>query len=114
MLKGLKRFAAGGILLREVRAIRQELMALRAGLDRVAGALEASNAHQWPQLIQPNPALPPVTVSHVDTQEQLEWLDIEERLVASMGRLPSEEEMMAEWERRHATASGGDEGEART
>jgi hypothetical protein len=97
----LRRFTAGGILLREVRAMRQELQGLREVGTRIALALEAYNAHTWPQQVQPNPDLPAVEVTYVDTEYQIELMDIEARLTSARGAPPSDEEVLAEYVRRH-------------
>ena len=108
----LRRFTAGGILLREVRAIRQELAGLRATGERIAAALEAANAHAWPQRIQPNPDLPAVEVTYADTDYLQEVADIEMHLTRAKGLPPTEEEILAEYERRQDTrvveSFGGD------
>lgn len=90
----LRRFTARGILLREVRAIRQEL-------GRIATAFEQYNAHQWPQQVQPDPDQPPVEVSYVDTDYQREMVDIEMRLTQAKGVPPTDEEILAEFIRRY-------------
>lgn len=94
MLKGLKRFAAGGLLLRELRGLRQEMAGIRA-------VLESFHAHQFPQTVQADPSRPPVEVTYVNETQQREFMDIELRLTAARGTPPSEEEILAEWERRH-------------
>jgi hypothetical protein len=101
MLKGLKRLAGGGLLLREVRGLRREVAALQVSLGRVASALELANAHRWPQQVQPDPDAPAVVVAYVDDQQQAEFMDIELRLTTATGRPPTDDEVLQEYERRH-------------
>lgn len=101
LAKGLRRFAAAGRILLEVRGLRQEVQALRAGVDRIADALEQYNAHQWPQVRQADPTAPAVEVTYADQPQQQEFMDIELRLTAARGQPPTEDEILAEYERRH-------------
>lgn len=90
----VRRMTRGGLLLREVRGVRRELA-------RIATALETYNAHQWSQQIQGDPAVPPVEVTYVDTQVQAEFLEIELGLTQAKGTPPTEDQILAEWFRRH-------------
>lgn len=81
--------------------MRAELQGLRQVGERIAAALELANAHQWPQILQPSPDVPPVEVTYVDNDYQVEMMDIEARLTAARGAPPSEEEIFAEFVRRH-------------
>lgn len=102
MLKGLKRLAAGGILLRELRGLRLEMQGIRTAVERLAAALETRNAHDYPQAVPAaDPSLPAVEVSYVDAAEQEEWMQVELDLTAARGIAPTEDEVLAEWERRH-------------
>lgn len=101
MLKGLKRLAGGGLLLLEVRGLRWEVAALSAGVLRIASALEARNAHEWPQRIQPPGEVPSIEVSYVDDDAVAEFMQIELDLTRATGQAPSEEMVMDEWHRRH-------------
>lgn len=96
MMKGLKRLAGGGLFLRELRSIRLEL-------GRIATALELSNAHHWPQQASSTPAedLEPTTISYVNNAEQAELAEIELAMTRRMGIPPSEDEVMAEFNRRY-------------
>jgi len=84
----------GGLLLRELRGVHRQL-------SRIADALEEYNSHQWPQMAQPDPDQAPVEVSYVDTVFQAELVDIEMRLTAAVGLPPSEDQILAEYVRRH-------------
>lgn len=102
MLKGLKRLAGGGLLLLELRGLRAEVKALSSSVHRIADALEARNAHEWPQHIQvPGAAVPSVEVSYVRDETVAEFMQIELDLTAATGQAPSEEMVMDEWNRRH-------------
>lgn len=106
MIKGLKRLAAGGILLRELRSIRQELTQMRSALTRVAEALEAHNAHAFPQQVQMDAAQLPTEVAYISDEQAQELMEIELRLASATGRAPSEEEIVQEYERRHDLEPG--------
>lgn len=103
MLKGLKRLAGGGLLLLELRGLRQEVRALAESVSRIALALEARNAHEWPQQVQPDPTIPAVEVAYVHDGQIAEFMQIELDLTRATGRPPSEDEVMGEWDRRHPT-----------
>lgn len=103
MLKGLKRLAGGGLLLLELRGLRAEVKALSVGVQRIADALEARNAHEWPQRVQASPEVPVVEVSYVHDEQIAEFMQIELALTQATGRPPSEDEVMVEWDRRHPT-----------
>lgn len=111
-LRGLKTLTRGGILLLEIRGLRREMTALRLGVERIAAALESANAKTWPQTTQPNPDLPPVTITHVSQQEQAEYMEIELALTKAAGHPPTEDEILAEFYRRHGEPD--DQGEAQS
>jgi len=90
----LRQLIRGGILLRELRGVRKEL-------SRIAAALEDYNLHQWPQQIPQEEGQPTVEVSYVDTLFQQELVEIELRLTAAVGLPPSEDQILAEYVRRH-------------
>lgn len=107
MLKGLKRFAAGGLLLREIRAMRIEFARIGDQLVTIAALLEERNAHDYPRKhVSASPQVPAVEVTYVDDQVQAEWMAIDLALTQVMGRLPSEDEVQAEYDRRHPTVEG--------
>lgn len=100
-IKGLRRLAGGGLLLLEVRGMRRELAELRAVGERIAAALEAYNAHAWPQMVQPISEVPAVEVEYVTNQQQAEFMEIESRLTLAKGLPPTEDEIIAEYNRLH-------------
>lgn len=104
MLTGLKRLVRGGRLLWEIRGIRQELAHMRGVLSEIALALRTYNAHQWPTHAptSPHPDLPPTEITFVDDGEQYEQAAIELDLTAARGLPPTEDEILAEFERRRA------------
>ena len=102
MMKGLKRLAGGGMLLLELRGMRREIARLAAAQERVAAGLEAWLAHQYPQKVQADPDKPAVEVSYVDREEQALLMDCELGLTKALGRLPTEDEVVEEFERRRA------------
>lgn len=100
-LAGLKRLAGGGLLLLELRGMRRELTTLTLAVSRIAEALERQNAHRYPTQ-HDSTQLPATTeVSYADTDTQQEFADIELRLTAAKGLPPTEDEILAEFERRH-------------
>ena len=101
MLKGLKRLAGGGLLLLEIRGLRREVAGLREGVERIAQAFELMNAHQWPQQIQADPSVPATEVSFVSNEFQAELMEIETGLTYAKGVPPNEDEVLAEYHRRH-------------
>lgn len=85
----------GALLLPELRLLRQACEGIQA-------ALEYHNAQEWGMTLQGDPALPAVEVTYVNDLHQAEMMDIELRLTQASGTPPTEEDMMVEWERRHA------------
>lgn len=70
-------------------------------LERIATALEQHNAHLWPQVIQPNPELPAVEVTYASDVQMQELMQIELDLLSTTGRMPTEDEVQLEYDRRH-------------
>jgi len=98
-MKGLKRLQAGGILLRELRGIRQ-------ALERLADVQEATFAAAHPttpsQARAPDaPEQDPVWVTTVDSQLAADLADIELRLTGAKGMPPTEDEILAAYEAQH-------------
>lgn len=100
MMKGLKRLAGGGLLLLEVRGLRREAAQLRMGVERIAAALEAYNAHQWPQHTPATEETPSVEVTYADDQRTQDMMDVEMSLTQARGIPPTEDEILEEYERR--------------
>lgn len=99
--KGLRRLAAAGRILMEVRGLRQEMAAIRTAVDRIAVALEARNAHQWPQ-VQPHvPGEPLMEITYADNAYAQQLMEIELSLTRATGRPPTEDEVIAEHQRLH-------------
>lgn len=93
---------AGGIiavLLPEVRKIRR-------ALQRIARGLEEQNALARPTVPVRAANEGDTEVTYVNDAVQAEWMDVEMRLTQAKGIPPSEDEILAEWERRH---TGGDD-----
>ncbi len=102
MMKGLKRLAAGGILLREVRGLRKEVADTKQVLERIAIALEVANVAQGYRLPAPtDPEEPLVEVTYASDQLTQEYALIEADLTKATGRMPNEDQVFQEWERRH-------------
>lgn len=97
----LRRFTAGGILLREVRGIRQELQALTTAVTAIAAQLQRRNDHDYGQVIQINQALPPVEVTYADSVYQQRIADIVGRFTQAKGMIPSDDEAFEEYLRAY-------------
>lgn len=98
-LFGLRRFIGAGMLLREIRSLRK-------AAERIATALELANAHNYPQVLQASDVALPTEVTYVDEDHQRELMDIELRLTRASGAPPTEDEILSEYERRHAEMDG--------
>lgn len=101
MLQGLKRLAGGGMLLLELRGTRKELA-------RLAEAQEQTN-HLLARLVQVWAPLqqavslgeaPSVEVTYVNEVQQRTLMEIELGLTGATGQPPTEEEVLAEYDRR--------------
>lgn len=88
----------------EIQAIRADLTALTLAVVRIADALELQNAHTFPLTREATPDSPAFTLTHVDDAEQAELMDIELRLTAARGQLPTEDEILTEFELHHPPA----------
>lgn len=91
-------------LLEEVAGLRADVARCAQALERVAAALEQQNAHAVPPQQGLDPERPAVEVSYVNDREAAEWADIELGLTAARGMPPTDEEILAEWTRRHPEA----------
>lgn len=103
MLRGLRRIARAGILLRELKGIRTELQLLTQTLGRIASTLEAQHPSAHSQIQSPDDS---VEVAYVDDAMQAELMEIELRLAQATGRPPNESQVMAEYERVHDLTPG--------
>lgn len=99
MMKGLKRLAGGGLLLLEVRGLRKEVARLADAQERLADVMTSFYARQYPTQVQPDPNAPPVEVSYVNETHQRLLMDVELRLTQAKGQPPTEDEIMAEFDR---------------
>lgn len=108
MMQGLKRWAAGGILLREIRGLRVEVAGLRQDLSqvlaRLAVALEAVALQG--QADEPAPeaegvTTPGIEITYANDQVMQEFMAIELDLVQATGQPPTEGQILQEYERRH-------------
>lgn len=102
MLQGIKQLAERGLLIRELRRLRQTVLKLDAAVTRIAEALEAHNTHTGVTTTAPAEAAPaPLEITYVTTESQEEFMDIEMRLTNARGTPPTEEEVLQEYVRRH-------------
>jgi len=100
VLQRLSEWWGGARVLVEVRRLRREVAGLREAVARIAAVLEATH---------PLPAQPPagasvapeVEVTFVEASEQAELMEIELGLTRARGMLPSEDEILQEYLRRH-------------
>lgn len=100
MFTTLKQLAEGSLLLLEVKGLRTEVAGLRAALQAIAGSL----ARLAPAPLADPPSGSELEVTYVSDAYQAEVMDIELRLTRALGMPPTEEEVLAEWERRHEQA----------
>lgn len=106
MLTALRRVARAGILLRELRGMRQEIVGLHHAIAALAQALTTHTRLAYPPLDQRPPTEGPVVeIGFVDDAVTAEYLDIERRLTVARGMPPTEEEVLEEYERRQAPAA---------
>lgn len=95
MRKGLRKLQAGGILLRELRGIRK-------ALERANDLKEQELAAQgWTQTEDPGVEAPPLMVTEVDSELANDMAVIELTLTRSLGMPPTEDQILAEYERLH-------------
>lgn len=88
------------------RLLLPELRLIRLSCQGIQAALEYRNAQEWGQMVQPNPDVPAVEVSYVNDEHAAAIMDIELRLTAASGAPPTEEEILAEYERRFGPEVG--------
>ena len=97
MFEAIRTFTTGRRVLRELRTTQHELHLLRVGVERLADTLARLVPVPTPMVSSD------VDVSYADIQSQAEFVDIETRLTTARGLPPTEDEILAEFERRHAT-----------
>lgn len=101
MLDGLRRTVTGWRLLRQglrsLMGLQDEVRLLRMQVERIAESLERMR----PPAVPVPPAGSEVEVTFVNEVEQVEWMEIELGLTQTLGRPPSDEETLSEFERRH-------------
>ena len=100
MFENLKALLESGTLLAEISRLRLATERIAAALEDLAADRGATGRSRHVQ--QADPTQPPVEISYVDEAMQLELEEITTRLEAVRGMPPSEEEIMAEWDRRRA------------
>jgi hypothetical protein len=83
-----------------VRLLVPELRRLRMACEGIQAALEYRNAQEYGTTLQPNPDEPAVEVSYVNSEYQQAIMDIELRLTQASGAPPTEDQILAEYERR--------------
>lgn len=99
LFRGLRQFGLLRYLIWEIRKFRAEQQHARVAMERIARALEDRNAHDYPQIIQPNPDEPGVEVTYTNDQEQAELMEVEMRLTRATGQPPTEDEIIEEFNR---------------
>jgi hypothetical protein len=97
LMRGWKTLLRGLVFRRELRGIRADLKGLRVAAERIAAVLEAQRPAAPREGSEADPL---VSISYVDDAAAAEFMDIELRLTQAKGMPPSEEEIMAEYERR--------------
>lgn len=102
MFDSLRKIVEEGALLLELKALRTEVRDLSSGVARIAAALEAHMAHLAPAPpAAASPDSPAFSVSYVNDEEAAAMMDVELRLTAATGQPPTEDEVLAEWDRRY-------------
>jgi hypothetical protein len=103
MFEGLKRLAGDGWLLLELQGLRKSVEQLQQSVERIADAMELANTHAFPHQAAAAPiaGVEPTTVEFVDSRVQEAYAEIELGLTAVRGIPPSEDEIVAEFERRY-------------
>lgn len=100
MIKSLAGLVSA-VLLPEIRALREDLKQTNYQLSEIAAALIYRNAQEYGAVVQANPAVPPVEVTYVNDVYQAEIMEIELRLTSASGMVPTEDDVLAEYERMH-------------
>lgn len=98
VMRGLRKLQAGGILLRELRGIRQALERLADVEERRLEMEQGPGVSAYDDPEGPDPV---VEITEVDTQLASELADIELRLTTAMGRPPTEEEVLQAYDALH-------------
>lgn len=94
------------LLIPELTLLRKDLQAINQTLALIVGALDYRNAQEYGVTVQPDPKLPAVEVNFVNDAYQAEIMDIELRLTGASGAPPTEDEILAEYEKRHGQEGG--------
>lgn len=111
MLKQLQALLDGSGLLRQLNDLKAEVEGLRLEVHQLTMTLARGVDHLTGVGNVPTPgedteAGPPVEISYVDPAFQQEYVDIEQRLTYVTGAPPTEEEILAEWERTREEREG--------
>lgn len=102
--QGLRRLAAGGILLREIRGLRKEVQGLAAAATRIAEILEADYSRRYGPLHPTETQTPAgMEITYITDEGAQQWMEKELDLTRAMGRPPTEEEILAAFEREAQT-----------
>lgn len=92
-------------LSKDIHQLKAELIGLRSACERIAEGIEAANRLSGASDPLPrDPAAPVVDITYVDNQVAGEFMDIELRLTQARGMVPTEDEILQEFERRHVGA----------
>lgn len=110
MIKGLKRLAGGGLLLLELRGLRAEVARLATAQERLTEVMAAFFDRQYPTQVQPDPSIPSVEISYVNVEHQRILMEVELRLTQARGQPPTEDEILAEFDRMTTPLASGPEG----
>lgn len=94
------------LLIPELTLLRKDLQAINQTLASITGALDYRNAQEYGLTVQPDPNRPAVEVHFVNDNYQAEIMDIELRLTGASGAPPTEDEILAEYEKRHGQEGG--------
>jgi hypothetical protein len=77
-----------------------ELRLLRLACEGILAALDYRNVQDYGITHAPQPGVPVVEVTYVNDAHQAAIMDVELRLTAALGAPPTEDEILAEYEKR--------------
>lgn len=102
LFMGIGRWGSLRRLSRDITQLKAEIMGCRTALERIAAGIERANQADGLEPPQPrDPDAPAVEITYADTLVAQEFMDIETRLTQATGQPPTEDEIMAEFLRRH-------------
>jgi hypothetical protein len=92
------------LLFRPLRALTLEVRGVKEAVERLVELEEYTTARRWPRptAVTGVEGVPVVDITYATDQDQAELAEIELRLTAATGQPPTEDEIVAEFDRRRA------------